>query len=200
MFLESPHLRFEGLYVSRNTYIRQGVAEWKRERTCHLVTYFRYFRFFQDGTLLYRTSPHTVKTVAKSLVRNPCQHGTRPANKYEQHVHTGRYVIKGGKVYLIIVYPNSHNTEVRARCNIRGVPQLGACNRLDLEELVSFDRDTGSSSSMLGSSDPDQVPTGAGDVTNFRRGLAPCVFVPWECVATSVLNLPVKDMDYWMPG
>jgi hypothetical protein len=44
MFLESPHLRFEGLYVSRNTYIRQGVAEWKRERTCHLVTYFRYFR------------------------------------------------------------------------------------------------------------------------------------------------------------
>jgi hypothetical protein len=48
--------------------------------------------------------------------------------------------------------------------------------------------------------DPDEVPTGAGDVTNFRRGLAPCVFVPWECVATSVLNLPVKDMDYWMPG
>jgi hypothetical protein len=44
MFLESPHLRFEGLYVSRNTYIRQGVSEWKREKTCHLVTYFRYFR------------------------------------------------------------------------------------------------------------------------------------------------------------
>jgi F-box protein 9 len=47
MFLESPHLRFEGLYVSRNTYIRQGVAEWKREKTCHLVTYFRYFRCAQ---------------------------------------------------------------------------------------------------------------------------------------------------------
>lgn len=44
MFLDSPHLRFDGLYVSRNTYIRQGVAEWKREKTCHLVTYFRYFR------------------------------------------------------------------------------------------------------------------------------------------------------------
>lgn len=41
MFLQAPHLRFEGLYVSRNTYIRQGAVEWKREKTCHLVTYFR---------------------------------------------------------------------------------------------------------------------------------------------------------------
>lgn len=60
--------------------------------------------------------------------------------------------LQGGKVYLIIVYPNSRNTEVRARCLIRGVPQLGAANRLDLEELASFDRETGSSASMLGSS------------------------------------------------
>jgi hypothetical protein len=61
-------------------------------------------------------------------------------------------LLQGGKLYLIIVYPNSRNTEVRARCCIRGVPQLGAANRLDLEELLSFDRDTNSSSSMLGSS------------------------------------------------
>jgi F-box protein 9 len=94
MFLDSPHLRFQGLYVSRNTYIRQGVAEWKREKTCHLVTYFRYFRFFPDGTLLYRTSPQTVIKVAKSMLGNPCQHGVRPAAKYDQHVHSGRYVIK----------------------------------------------------------------------------------------------------------
>lgn len=52
-------------------------------------------------------------------------------------------------MFLIIVYPNSRNTEVRARCNIRGTPVLGAANRLDLEELVSFDREAGSSSSML---------------------------------------------------
>jgi F-box protein 9 len=51
MFLDSPHLRFDGLYVSRNTYIRQGVAEWKREKTCHLVTYFRYFRCAARGVL-----------------------------------------------------------------------------------------------------------------------------------------------------
>lgn len=32
--------------------------------------------------------------VAKSLAVNPCQHGVRAAHKYEQHVHSGRYVIK----------------------------------------------------------------------------------------------------------
>jgi hypothetical protein len=52
MFLNSPHLRFDGLYVSRNTYIRQGVAEWKREKTCHLVTYFRYFRCVSAADVL----------------------------------------------------------------------------------------------------------------------------------------------------
>jgi hypothetical protein len=75
--------------------MRQCVAAKEQlhdKGTAHATLYC--CRFFQDGTLLYRTSPHTVKTVAKSLVRNPCQHGTRPANKYEQHVHTGRYVIK----------------------------------------------------------------------------------------------------------
>jgi len=41
---------------------------------------------------------------------------------------------------------------------------------------------------------PDEVPEGVGAVTSYRRGLSPCVFVTWEGVATSMLNLPVKDM------
>ena len=31
MYLERPHLRFDGLYCSRNTYIRTGVTEWRCE-------------------------------------------------------------------------------------------------------------------------------------------------------------------------
>lgn len=96
LFLECPHLRFDGLYVSRNTYIRQGVSEWKRDKgSCFLVTYFRYFRFFPDGTLLYRTSPLTVGKVAKSLMRNPCQ-AQQNQKFWDQHVFSGRYVIKVG--------------------------------------------------------------------------------------------------------
>ncbi|KAF6259857.1 hypothetical protein COO60DRAFT_1622002 [Scenedesmus sp. NREL 46B-D3] len=205
-FLEQPHLRFDGLYVSRNTYIRQGVSEWRRERTCFLVTYYRYFRFHPDGTLLYRTSPLTVARVAKSLQAR-CSGSSQAAaaaapgakQKLDQHTFSGKYVIKAGRLYVIIVYPNSRSTEVRARCTIRGVPLLGAANRLDIEELASFDREAGSSASML-RPDPESGPEGSGSTTSFRRGLSPCVFVPWEGVAASPLNLPAKEMDFWLTG
>ena len=34
----------------------------------------------------------------------------------------------------------------------------------------------------------------------YRRGLAPLVFVPWEQVLTSPLNLPAEQMDFYVPG
>lgn len=48
--------------------------------------------------------------------------------------------------------------------------------------------------------DPDEDPSGNGSVTSYKRGLSTCVFVPWEGVVSSPLNLAVKDMDFWMPG
>lgn len=45
MFLELPHIRFDGIYVARNTYIRTGVVEWRNRYAAHLVSYFRYFRY-----------------------------------------------------------------------------------------------------------------------------------------------------------
>lgn len=44
MFIEHPHLRFDGVFVARNTYIRAGVAEFTYRNPVHLVTWFRYFR------------------------------------------------------------------------------------------------------------------------------------------------------------
>ena len=35
---------------------------------------------------------------------------------------------------------------------------------------------------------------------NHKRGMAPYVFVPWHDVATSQLNLPVEQMDVYIPG
>jgi hypothetical protein len=48
--------------------------------------------------------------------------------------------------------------------------------------------------------DPDEGPEGSGSTTSFRRGLSACVFVPWEGVAASPLNLPAKEMDFWLTG
>lgn len=53
MFIEKPHLRFDGIYVSRNTYIKTGVAEWRVYNPVHLVCYFRYIRFLPNGTYLF---------------------------------------------------------------------------------------------------------------------------------------------------
>jgi hypothetical protein len=62
----------------------------------------RYFRFYPDGTLLYRTSPLTVAKVAKSLAVRSCGSSSAQAaaaaagakQKLDQHVFTGKYVIK----------------------------------------------------------------------------------------------------------
>lgn len=48
---------------------------------------------------------------------------------------------------------------------------------------------------------PDEDPDeGVGPRRDYQRGLSSCVFVPWEGVATSVLNLPTKEMDFFMTG
>ena len=65
MFLTAPHLRFDGVFVSRNTYCRVGVIEMRERKPVHLVSYYRYWRFFDDGTLNYRTSPLTVGKVSR---------------------------------------------------------------------------------------------------------------------------------------
>ena len=34
----------------------------------------------------------------------------------------------------------------------------------------------------------------------YKRGLSPYVFVPWEHIQDSPLNLPVAKMDFYVPG
>lgn len=71
MYTERPHLRYGGVYVSRNTYIRVGIMNLDCRNPVHLVVYYRYFRFFEDGTVLTRTSPDPVSLVWKSLRTMP---------------------------------------------------------------------------------------------------------------------------------
>jgi F-box protein 9 len=39
-----------------------------------------------------------------------------------------------------------------------------------------------------------------GEMRQHRRGMTPYVFVPWQHVNSSALNLPVHQMDYFVPG
>ena len=55
MFRLRPRVRFNGCYISTNNYIRPGQASVNQltwNSPVHIVTYYRYLRFFRDGTLI----------------------------------------------------------------------------------------------------------------------------------------------------
>lgn len=197
MWIARPRLRFDGLFVSRNTYIRTGVAEWKVTNPVHLVCYYRYIRFYPSGKFLYKVSPLKLKEVAKSL---------QGRGSKADSIYGGQYILNQNQVEAAILYPGLKPTVLRIRMRIRGtIP--GANNRLDLLALVT----SGVQETELKDHEEDILKATEGwdedethnpDVpaVSHRRGLAPFVFVPFDEVETSDLNLPVEKMDYFVPG
>ena len=57
----------QGIYVSRNTYVKPGITDWANVKPVHLVAYYRYFRFFSNGEFITKTSPHKLAAVAKTF-------------------------------------------------------------------------------------------------------------------------------------
>ncbi|PFH57427.1 hypothetical protein XA68_15087 [Ophiocordyceps unilateralis] len=57
MFRRRPRIRFNGCYISTVNYVRPGhhaaaPAAWAGSGPVHIVTYYRYLRFFRDGSLI----------------------------------------------------------------------------------------------------------------------------------------------------
>lgn len=55
MFRARPRIRFNGCYISTVNYIRAGQAlqsQFTWNSPVHIVTYYRYLRFFRDGTVI----------------------------------------------------------------------------------------------------------------------------------------------------
>ncbi|XP_026134881.1 F-box only protein 9-like isoform X1 [Carassius auratus] len=58
MFLERPRVRFDGVYISKTSYIRQGEESLDGfYRAWQQVEYYRYLRFFPDGQVMMLTTP-----------------------------------------------------------------------------------------------------------------------------------------------
>ncbi|XP_017320072.1 F-box only protein 9 isoform X2 [Ictalurus punctatus] len=58
MFLERPRVRYDGVYISKTSYIRQGEESLDGfYRAWHQVDYYRYLRFFPDGHVMMLTTP-----------------------------------------------------------------------------------------------------------------------------------------------
>ncbi|CAG8671784.1 7221_t:CDS:2 [Dentiscutata erythropus] len=63
MYIERPRIRLDGIYISTCHYLRPGAAENAWHQPIHLITYYRYLRFYSDGTcilLLTTTEPINV--------------------------------------------------------------------------------------------------------------------------------------------
>lgn len=73
MYINEPHLLFNGCYISKMSYTRQGERGLDTfYRPFHLVEYYRYCRFFPDGAVLLYTSADDVAiTVTKLRSRQP---------------------------------------------------------------------------------------------------------------------------------
>lgn len=58
MFFERPRVNYDGIYISRTRYIRQGDVGFQdvTYRPFHVVRYYRYFRFFPDQRVLILTT------------------------------------------------------------------------------------------------------------------------------------------------
>ncbi|XP_012733284.2 F-box only protein 9 [Fundulus heteroclitus] len=68
MFLQRPRVRFDGVYISKTTYIRQGEESLDGfYRAWHHVEYYRYLRFFPDGFVLMLTTPEDPLSVVPRL-------------------------------------------------------------------------------------------------------------------------------------
>lgn len=196
MFLDRPRVRQDGVYVSRNTYIRTGIPEWKVKNPVHLVCYYRYMRFLPNGMYMYRTSPLVLKQVIKSLQWDRSS-GCVPHGEKDK-VYLGRYkLLKNNFVYTAFMYPNSFSTEVRSRLFLRGTCR-GSWNRLDITSIVSYDRDRGVSMNMLHPLDNDENISG--DKREYERGIEPYCFVSFEEVQSHIINQPVEKLDFFVPG
>ncbi|KAK6132304.1 hypothetical protein DH2020_033928 [Rehmannia glutinosa] len=211
MWLLRPRLRTDGLYVSRNTYIRAGVAEWKITNPVHIVCfslisvllvphsvcYFRYLRFYPSGRFLYKNSSAKVKDVVKYM--------NFRASKADC-VFSGQYTLSEDKVEAALLYPGLRPTVLRIRLRLRGTTE-GANNRMDLLSLVTSGVNdaeaSGPGEDILGVVErwqEDETHNPDVPAISHKRGLTPFVFVPFDEVETSVLNLPVDKMDFFVPG
>uniref|UniRef100_A0A3B4BJV5 F-box only protein 9 n=1 Tax=Periophthalmus magnuspinnatus TaxID=409849 RepID=A0A3B4BJV5_9GOBI len=67
MFLQKPHVRYDGVYISKTSYIRQGEESLDGfYRPWQQVEYY-YLRFFPDGQVIMMTTPEDPLTIVPHL-------------------------------------------------------------------------------------------------------------------------------------
>ncbi|CAG2211622.1 FBXO9 [Mytilus edulis] len=94
MFINRPHVLFNGCYISRTSYMRVGEKSLDSfYKPWHLVEYFRYMRFFPDGVMLMISSSEDPYTTLSKL---------RSQSTREQGLLIGRYRFNGDRITSVL--------------------------------------------------------------------------------------------------
>ncbi|KAK2113872.1 F-box only protein 9 [Saguinus oedipus] len=92
MFLERPRVRFDGVYISKTTYIRQGEQSLDGfYRAWHQVEYYRYIRFFPDGHVMMLTTPEEPQSIVPRLrTRNTRSNSQKQKHSFKAETALGQ--------------------------------------------------------------------------------------------------------------
>ncbi|KAK9080232.1 hypothetical protein SSX86_001908 [Deinandra increscens subsp. villosa] len=125
---------------------------------------------------------------------------------HRNHIRRHLNQLEAENVEGALLYPGMRPTIWRIRLRLRGTT-AGANNRMDLLSIVTSgvqeSEVPGPNGDILGVVEgwqDDETHNPDVPAISHTRGLTPFVFVPFEEVETSVLNLPVERMDYYVPG
>ena len=106
--------------------------------------------------------------------------------------------VQGDRVWTALRYDLRGSTEVRSRLRLRSTCP-GANNRLDIQAIVSWDREDRQGLPLLDVTPDEEAEEGV-EARQHKRGMSPYVFVPFEQAATHLINLPVSQMDCFIAG
>ncbi|KAI9278995.1 hypothetical protein BDA99DRAFT_567594 [Phascolomyces articulosus] len=126
MFIERPRIRYDGIYISTCHYIRPGSNENTYNQPVHLVTYYRYLRFFPDGTILKYLSTDEPEHVVRLL--------TPGFNR--RQVFRGRFEQNEGRLYVEMKDILRPREDFRMVLNIKSTHR-GRHNKLSWVEYAS---------------------------------------------------------------
>lgn len=111
MYMDRPRLHYDGVYISVCQYIRPGESDTAWTRPVHLVTYYRYLRFFPDGTMIKYLSTDEPAAVVRLMKKD----FSRPTQVFR------------GKFQFL----NHHTVEINMRD--KGRPRDHFCMTLDIK-------------------------------------------------------------------
>jgi F-box protein 9 len=126
MFHLRPRLRYNGIYISTCNYHRPGghsgtSLSWGTP--VHIVTYYRYLRFYPDGTLLSLLTTHGPSEVVYAFSKSLPSVALSP---WVPHVSRGRWRIdKDGRVDVETEAPNLPRYLFRMQLRVRNFKGRG---------------------------------------------------------------------------